>query len=83
MVAIGVLESKHEDDPASSSFHPLTPAPNIATDTASISSKTLCDTPKTDSSSWLPCHYFDYVAGTSTGGSGSSSKKYFTVANLS
>lgn len=23
---------------------------------------------KTESSPWLPCHYFDYVAGTSTGG---------------
>ena len=67
MRVIGKLESEHSE-PAESSFHPLSPAPNIATDNASIGSNTLCDKVKTDSSPWLPCHYFDYMAGTSTGG---------------
>lgn len=67
MRAVGKLESEHEF-PAESSFHPLAPASNLPTDTASASSKTLCDTHRTDSSPWLPCHYFDYIAGTSTGG---------------
>lgn len=80
MRVIGTLESNHSDGAADSSFHPLTPAPNIATDTASMSSKTLCDSPKTDSSSWLPCHYFDYIAGTSTGGSDSNSKTCLNVS---
>lgn len=67
MRAIGRLERAH-DEPAESSFHPLSSAPSVATDTASMSSKTLCEAPVTDSSPWLPCHYFDYMAGTSTGG---------------
>lgn len=67
MRAIGTLESNHEDR-AESSFHPLSPAPCIATDARSIDSYMSVPPPKTDSSPWLPCHYFDYTAGTSTGG---------------
>lgn len=68
MRAIGTLESNDPEDPAVSSFHPLNPAPCvIATDGESVSSK-ISASETTDTSPWLPCHYFDYAAGTSTGG---------------
>lgn len=69
MKAIGRIETEYAcgqseaDGPAESSYHPLkplSPAPCMATDTKSNAT--------TESSPWLPCHYFDYVAGTSTGG---------------
>ena len=62
MEAIGRLELAYEPGPseadgqAESSYHPLCPP-----------LKTI-QKPKTASSPWLPCHYFDYMAGTSTGG---------------
>ena len=46
------------DGPANSSWHPLTPFPRLPIDS----------TISTEQSSWLPCHYFDYVGGTSSGG---------------
>ena len=56
------------DGRAESSYHPLTPlSPCRATDPKS-KAKNGGKHPKTESSSWLPCHYFDYIAGTSTGG---------------
>lgn len=68
MKEIGELETGHSD-PARSSFHPLSPAPpSIATDSESEKSHDLDEPPQTESSPWLPCHYFDYMAGTSTGG---------------
>lgn len=67
MRAIGKLESNDLDDPAESSFHPLKPSPAMMVDGESIRSNV--SVPETSStSSWLPCHYFDYAAGTSTGG---------------
>ncbi|MCJ1428056.1 hypothetical protein MMC29_005963 [Sticta canariensis] len=68
MEEIGKLETNHSDEPARSSFHPLSPAPCIATDSESVKSHDLVEAPQTESSPWLPCHYFDYMAGTSTGG---------------
>lgn len=74
MRVVGKLESSYPhgpdkcDGPADSSYHPLPPAPVIATETGSLSSQVAIEAPKTDSSPWLPCHYFDYMAGTSTGG---------------
>ena len=68
MKAITQLERTHPDGPASSSYHPLHPNPVIATDEEV---RRLSQTPTaeaSDSSMWLPCHYFDYMAGTSTGG---------------
>lgn len=67
MRAIGKLESHDPEDPAVSSFHPLNPASSVATDGESVSSKKSASE-TTDTSPWLPCHYFDYAAGTSTGG---------------
>ena len=70
MKAIGTLERNYPGDPAESSFHPLDPAPGmIATDGDSTSSKSTV-AESTETSPWLPCHYFDYAAGTSTGGWG-------------
>ena len=74
MVAIGKYESEfptgtdQADGPAISSFHPLSPAASTTTDAESVSSRVSLEGPKTDTSEWLPCHYFDYMAGTSTGG---------------
>lgn len=70
MQAIGRFERGYKDfgGPADSSYHPLPPAPCVATDVASCSSQQDTETIATDSSPWLPCHYFDYMAGTSTGG---------------
>lgn len=80
MRAIGKIERSYpggtelgpSEGPAESSYHPLSPAPCIATDNDSTKSKVTAEPLKTDSSSWLPCHYFDYMAGTSTGGYGHS-----------
>lgn len=67
MAAIGELESNDPDDPAESSFHPLKPSPGMIADGESVRSNV--SVPETSSTSpWLPCHYFDYAAGTSTGG---------------
>lgn len=68
MKEIEALETSHSDGQASSSFHPLPPAPNIATDDKSVESEDPVEPSQTESSPWLPCHYFDYMAGTSTGG---------------
>lgn len=68
MKEIGTLETTSFDEPARSSFHPLSPTPCIATDSESVNSRDRVEAPQTESSSWLPCHYFDYIAGTSTGG---------------
>ena len=68
MVAIGQLERTHPDGPAESSYHPLrqpSKMPEEATPPDIDNVATGCIP---DSSSWLPCHYFDYMAGTSTGG---------------
>lgn len=68
MKEIGKLE-RTRSPPAMSSFHPLSPAPpSIATDSESMRSQNLVEPPQTETSPWLPCHYFDYMAGTSTGG---------------
>ena len=76
MRAIGKIESAYAcgphkaDGPAKSSYHPLTPlpsAPGMATN-IKPKAKNGHEPAETDSSPWLPCHYFDYVAGTSTGG---------------
>ena len=55
------------DGPAETSYHPVDPIQSKATDTASCHSLK-GPTFSSESSAWLPCHYFDYIAGTSTGG---------------
>ena len=67
MSAIGELESNHPDGPAESSFHPLKPSPGMMADGDSIRSN-VSVLEASNTSPWLPCHYFDYAAGTSTGG---------------
>lgn len=68
MKAIGEIERKWPSDPAKSSFHPLEP-PSVDSDAlhrySIINTK---HTERDETSPWLPCHYFDYMAGTSTGG---------------
>ena len=74
MKAIGDKEKAYEaksstsHGPATSSYHPLTSGVFAATNAASMKSQREAGRPVTDTSPWLPCHYFDYMAGTSTGG---------------
>ncbi len=76
MKVIGRIERKYAcgsseaDGPAKSSYHPLTPLPPAQCMATIVESRTKTDgnPAETESSPWLPCHYFDYVAGTSTGG---------------
>lgn len=64
MKSIAELEKAYTDedgyDPAESSYHPLKPYTPEATS----------DLPTTavQPAQWLPCHYFDYIGGTGTGG---------------
>lgn len=68
MEAIGDLEQSYPEDPATSSYHPLHPAPVLATDDEVRRLSEIHVAHATKTSAWLPCHYFDYMAGTSTGG---------------
>ena len=56
------------DQLAISGHHPASPTMNLNTDDRS--SMSISEEAETVSqpSAWLPCHYFDYMAGTSTGG---------------
>ncbi len=68
MKAIEEIERIWPDDPAESSFHPIEP-PRMPSDAALTPLQASIGFPGTNgSSSWLPYHYFDYMAGTSTGG---------------
>ena len=60
MRKIEELERNHEVQ-AETSYHPFSP-PTIQGPNDNLSPQ------KQSDSTWLPCHYFDYVAGTSTGG---------------
>ena len=74
MRVVGRMEREYECGPsdadgrAESSYHPLTPLSPCRTSDTKSKAKSAGKTMKTESSSWLPCHYFDYIAGTSTGG---------------
>jgi len=71
---IQTLERNYRDeltgvvDPALSSYHPLLPDSKTVIDARDSNDETNIINQPTDSSHWLPCHYFDYIAGTSTGG---------------
>ncbi|KAK3173002.1 hypothetical protein OEA41_006330 [Lepraria neglecta] len=80
MRAIGRLEKVYKEgpdklvEPAESSYHPLSPDTRANTDPdppdnhRDAQPDKAAEPAKTETSPWLPCHYFDYVAGTSTGG---------------
>ena len=63
MDKIAELERRNPDA-ALTSFHPLSPLPRLTPSNSSADS----DQTEAEPSQWLPCHYFDYMAGTSTGG---------------
>ena len=65
MTRIADLERKHPEGSASTSFHPLSPASRNG---SGGSEATLISENFNTMSNFLPCHYFDYMAGTSTGG---------------
>ncbi|KAL6712759.1 hypothetical protein ACLMJK_009697 [Lecanora helva] len=64
MEAIKAVEMKYPDGdgPAESSYHPLSSNPEH------IMGTRVPQRENRQASKWLPCHYFDYMAGTSTGG---------------
>ena len=68
MKAIGRRERTHPDGTANSSYYPLMPPPKTPEETAKRRMDNVAEDCVTESSPWLPCHYFDYMAGTSTGG---------------
>ena len=59
---------KEWEGPADSSYYPVNHVQATSTDSASVSESSDVSSTATDSSHFLPCHYFDYMAGTSTGG---------------
>ena len=56
------------EGPADSSYYPADPVQATSTDSGSVSDNSDVSSTATESSQFLPCHYFDYMAGTSTGG---------------
>ena len=68
MEAIGRREKTHPDGPATSSYHPLSAPSKTPEEVTRQEVDNAAENCVTDSSPWLPCHYFDYMAGTSTGG---------------
>ena len=68
MERIGEIERNHSDGPAVSSYHPLQPPLHATIDEEPSQTHDPAKSPTTLSFPWLPCHYFDYMAGTSTGG---------------
>ena len=64
---IAKIEQTYPEHPAATSFHPLEPpsAPSSIYDSSDSQHSSSSDGA---SNCWLPCHYFDYMAGTSTGG---------------
>ena len=81
MRAIGELERAWPEGPADSSYHPLSAIISAATDSTSLNCRLAVDPTVTDTSPWLPCHYFDYMAGTSTGGFVFPLYEYTPIAN--
>ena len=67
MSVIKKLERNHPEGPAESSYHPLSWNPLYATDSRT-DGQADPESRHAESARWLPCHYFDYIAGTSTGG---------------
>ena len=67
MNVIKKLEKSHPDGAAESSYHPLPWNPLYATDSRT-GVQADPGSQYVESAKWLPCHYFDYIAGTSTGG---------------
>lgn len=56
------------DDPAHSSYHPVDPIQAKSTDSMTDAERAGDVSADSAASLFLPCHYFDYMAGTSTGG---------------
>ena len=67
MEKIAELERTYPGDPARTSFHPCTPPLGPSSFSGSSDSQQSSISDVADNC-WLPCHYFDYMAGTSTGG---------------
>ena len=68
MLEIGKIEKSHPDGQAESSYYPSKPPERISTNEWAVGVSRAPRRTITETSEWLPCHYFDYMAGTSTGG---------------
>ena len=62
-----VINDDPSSGPADSSFYPVSPITCVTTDDAGLR-QAQTNSVASETSAWLPCHYFDYIAGTSTGG---------------
>lgn len=82
MEAIGRRESTHPDGSAKSSYHPLRPPSKTPEEATRREMDNAAEDYVTDSSPWLPCHYFDYMAGTSTGGCIYLESRYLILTNF-
>lgn len=60
--------SPKADGPADPSDHPLKPPETRLADSPRLENGVIPEPVEWKPSHWLPCHYFDYMAGTSTGG---------------
>ncbi|MCJ1394320.1 hypothetical protein MMC18_007198 [Xylographa bjoerkii] len=68
MRKIEKLEREHCMGSAETSFHPLSPASSTASDSSNENEASTILEKIKPKALFLPCHYFDYIAGTSTGG---------------
>lgn len=66
--AVSPVEGDLSSGPAKDSFFPVTATQTFTYDETDQHDSHETVKPPTETSPWLPCHYFDYVAGTSTGG---------------
>jgi Patatin-like phospholipase len=60
------IDGKGKNTPAASSFHPEVQPPNVSHKPSSSPNDN--DQENASNGVFLPCHYFDYICGTSTGG---------------
>jgi hypothetical protein len=60
------VDGEGDNTPAKTSFHPLEQPPNVSHNHSS--SHNGGDEENASDGVFLPCHYFDYICGTSTGG---------------
>lgn len=65
MEVISHLEASESNGEAKSSYHPLLPSSSTS---RPLSDRIANGRSEGSTSAWLPYHYFDYMAGTSTGG---------------
>ena len=82
MEKIRARESTHPDGLANSSYHPLLPPRRFPEEVTTPNRDAAAQGYLPGSSLWLPCHYFDYMGGTSTGGYTYLKMQYHILTNF-